>query len=112
MSIFTSRPALRWLVPFAALGVVGGGALLATTATADQPLPPRTAEELLVDVQQARITDLWGTAVQTSDLGLPELPGLTAANGTSLTSLISGTHTLRVWLAGEDKARLAVHGEL
>ena len=51
--------------------------------------------------------------MQTSDLGLPELPGIGGGSSdTSLTSLISGTHTLQVWASGPDKQRLAIHGTL
>jgi outer membrane lipoprotein-sorting protein len=49
--------------------------------------------------------------VQRSDLGLPALPG--AGRGSAdLTSLVSGTHTLRVWYSGPDKARVALLGTL
>jgi outer membrane lipoprotein-sorting protein len=110
MRIFESRPALRWLVPAVVVGVVGGSSLVAVTATADPALPPRTPEQLLVDLQQAEVDTFSGTVVQKSDLGLPELPGIGGEYDTSLTSLIAGTHTLQVWSAGEDKQRLAIHG--
>ncbi len=113
MRIFQSRPALRWLVPAVVVGVVGGTSLIALTATADPALPPQTPEQLLVDVQQAKVDSFSGTVVQTSDLGLPELPGVSGGSSdTSLTSLISGTHTLQVWSAGQQKQRLAIHGTL
>jgi outer membrane lipoprotein-sorting protein len=70
---------------------------------------------LLVDVQQARLDGLSGTVVQKSDLGLPDLPIAGASGGagsSNLTSLISGTHTMRVWFAGPDKARVALLGTL
>jgi len=80
-------------------------------------LPPRTAEQLLVDVGSAKVAGLSGTVVQRSDLGLPEIPGASGdaggSNGSSsLTSMISGTHTLRVWYAGPDKGRIALLGTL
>ena len=40
--------------PLAFVLAIAGTALVATTATAERKLPPRTAEQLLVDVQQAR----------------------------------------------------------
>ena len=113
MRIFQSRPALRWVVPAVVVGVVGGTSLIAASATADTALPPETAQQLLVDLQQAKVDNFSGTVVQTSDLGLPQLPGIGGGQyDTSLTSLISGTHTLRVWAAGEDKQRLAIQGTL
>jgi outer membrane lipoprotein-sorting protein len=112
MRIFHSRPALRWLVPLAFVLALTGTGLVAVTATADRKLPARSAEQLLVDVQQARVDGLSGTVIQRANLGIPEIPGMSGEDGSELTSLISGTHTLRVRLAGEDKVRLAVLGTL
>lgn len=113
MSIFDRKPVLRWLAPVAALLVVGGaGGVVAATATADDRLPSRSAAELLVDLQQVKVDAMSGTVVQESNLGIPDLPGLTSSDGASLTSLISGTHTLDVWYSGPDKARLRVQGNL
>jgi outer membrane lipoprotein-sorting protein len=113
--VFRSRPALRWLVPTAAaVVVIGGGAAAGTiAANADPSLPERSAAQLLVDVQNARVDGLSGTVVQTADLGLPSLPGLTGGQGDAdLTRLIAGSNTARVWYAGEDKVRLALLGTL
>jgi outer membrane lipoprotein-sorting protein len=109
MSFIANRPVLRWLVPAAAaVTIIGGGAALGTlTATAEPSLPPRTAAQLLVDLQNAQLDGLSGTVVQRADLGLPTLAALGAA-GNELTALASGTHTVRVWYAGPDKARVAV----
>ena len=117
MSLFVDHPRVRWAVPGAVLATIGAVALAANqTATADPSLSPRTAAQLLVDVQGARLSGLSGTVVQTSNLGLPELPGLSGAGvgggSSSLTSMISGTHTWRVWYAGQDKARVALVGSL
>ncbi len=114
MSALNSRPALRWLVPAAAVvAVLGGGAAVgAITAAADPSLPTRSAAQLLVDLQTARLDGLSGTVVARADLGLPALPGLGGAGSTELTSLLSGTHTLRVWYSGPDKARVALLGTL
>jgi outer membrane lipoprotein-sorting protein len=117
MSIFERKPALRWTVPVVtAVALVGGGSAIGGLhAIADAGLPARTAAQLLVDVQQARLDGLSGTVVQKSDLGLPDLPtdGASGGSGSSdLTSLISGTHTMRVWFAGPDKARVALLGTL
>ncbi len=112
MSIFDRRPSLRWLAPAAALLLVGGtGGIMAATASADT-LPPRSAEQLLVDLQQSKVDAMSGTVVQNSNLGIPDLPGLGGSSDASLTSLISGTHTIDVWYSGPDKARLRVQGSL
>jgi outer membrane lipoprotein-sorting protein len=115
VSVFRSRPALRWLVPgAAAFVVIGGGAAAGTlVASADPALPARSAAQLLVDVQTAQPAGLSGTVVETADLGLPSLPGLTGGGGdANLTNLIAGSNTARVWYAGEDKVRLALIGTL
>src|ERR1044071_6451934 len=96
VSVFRSRPALRWLVPSAAaVLVIGGGAAAGTiVASADPALPERSAAQLLVDVQNARVDGLSGTVVQTADLGLPSLPGITGGQGDAdLTKLVAGSNT-------------------
>src|SRR5690349_1435254 len=118
MSIFTSRPAVRWLVPVAvAAAAVGGGALLNTlSAIASPTLPPRSAAQLLVDLQSARLDGLSGMVVQHADLGLPSLPIPGGQGSSDLTSLVGGSHTLRVWYSGTgtatDSARIALFGTL
>jgi outer membrane lipoprotein-sorting protein len=114
MSMLTKSPALRWTVPaVAAAAVIGGGAVVGTlTASADPNLPPRSAAELLVDLQTARMDGLSGTVVQRADLGLPSLPVQGDNRSSDLSSLISGKHTLRVWYAGPDQARVALLGRL
>lgn len=109
MSVLTSRPVLRWIVPAVATAtVIGGGAALGRFAAEAEPaLPPRTAAQLLVDLQTSRLEGLSGTVVQRADLGLPPLVGMIAERREDLTALLSGTHTMRVWYSGPDKARIA-----
>ncbi|MDG4837624.1 sigma-E factor regulatory protein RseB domain-containing protein [Micromonospora sp. WMMD967] len=108
MSVLRSRPVLRWLVPAtAAVAVIGGGAAVGTFAAEAEPsLPPRTAAQLLVDLQTSRLEGLSGTVVQRADLGLPPLVGLVPGN--ELTTMLTGTHTLRVWYSGPDQQRVAL----
>jgi len=112
MRLFESKPALRWLAPVALVAVVCGSGLIAATAEAESKLPPRTAKELLVDVQEAQLDALSGTVVQRSNLGIPDIPGSGGGGGSDLTSLVSGSHTLKVWYSGPDKARLQLLGRL
>jgi outer membrane lipoprotein-sorting protein len=113
VSVFRSRPALRWLVPAAAaVVVVGGGAAAGTIAASASPsLPARSAAQLLVDLQNAKVPGLSGTVVETADLGLPSLSAL-GSGGTDISKLIAGSNTARVWYAGEDKSRVALIGSL
>lgn len=111
MSVLKNRATLRWLVPVTTgVVVIGGGVAVGTfAATADPALPPRTAAQLLEDLRTSRLDGLSGTVVQRADLGLPPLANLAGmAGGGELTSLVTGTHTLRVWYAGPDRQRLAL----
>ncbi|MGK5739236.1 LolA family protein [Micromonospora sp. URMC 103] len=104
-----SRPVLRWVVPVAAAAtVIGGGAAIGTFAAEAEPsLPPRTAAQLLVDLQTSQLEGLSGTVVQRADLGLPPIVGL-AAGANDLAALATGTHTLRVWYSGPERQRVAL----
>jgi outer membrane lipoprotein-sorting protein len=111
VSVFRSRPALRWLAPSAAaVLVIGGGAAAGTlVANAEPSLPARSAAQLLVDVQNARPGGLSGTVVQRVDLGLPAVLGLGGSgNGADITKLLTGSTQTRVWYAGENQTRLAL----
>ena len=108
MSVFDRRPALRWTIPAATAAlIVAGSALGPLGAAADDGLPPRTAEELLVALQQAEPVPLSGTVVTTADLGLPELP-MSGERRAEMSDLLSGDSTLRVWTDGADRSRVAL----
>ena len=107
MRTLTARPALRWLLPLVLLLVLLGSVLFSTRASADPALPERSAEQLLVDLQTAQVDGLSGTVVQTADLGIPAIPGAADSPAGQLTSLLAGSHTMRVWYSGPDKLRLA-----
>jgi outer membrane lipoprotein-sorting protein len=114
MKALTARPALRWAVPLVVIAsLLAGGIALATRSDSASPsLPPRTAEQLLADIHQAEVPGLSGTVVSTARLGLPALPSPGGREGASLSGLVAGSHTIRVWYAGKDRARLALTGTL
>ena len=98
----------RWVVPVGALvitGAVMAGSLI-SVAQASPGLPSRTPAQLLVQVADSVTPPLTGTVVETTSLGLPSLPG--TADPTSLASLLTGSHTIRVWYASPRHFRLAV----
>jgi outer membrane lipoprotein-sorting protein len=105
---------LRWLLPAAAVLAVtaGAAAVKGFGAASDPQLPARTAAQLLTDLQTARLEGLSGTVTQRADLGLPALPGLGGQGSSDLASLVSGTHTLKVWYSGPSSARVALLGTL
>lgn len=107
-----TRPWLRWLpaalVPVALAAAALAGSYQAGAATS---LPPKTAEEVIAMIGRADVHALSGTLQQSSDLGLPQLPsvGPTATQGpASVMELLSGSHTVRVYLDGPAKARFQV----
>jgi outer membrane lipoprotein-sorting protein len=108
------RRTLRWLVPAAAAGVVALLASGALNASANPDLPARSAAQLLAAVGDAKVAGFSGTVVEKASLGLPELPQVAGADtsGTGLLGLLSGSHTARVWYAGENKQRIALLDQL
>ncbi|SDB81062.1 hypothetical protein GA0111570_103203 [Raineyella antarctica] len=92
------------------VALLGGGAVVATSAQASPSLPPRTAEQLLVDVQSPTVQALSGTVQTSADLGLPALPTGTGTSSSDPTALLSGDNTVRVWLDGQDRSRVSVIG--
>ena len=98
----------RWAVPAGALVVTGGviaGSVI-SVAQAAPGLPARTTAQLLAEVADSVPPPLTGTVVETASFGLPALPA--TGNPTSLSSLLTGSHTVRVWYASPDHFRLAV----
>jgi outer membrane lipoprotein-sorting protein len=114
MSVWTRYPALRWLVPgVTAVVVVGGGAAASAIAAQDEPdLPPRSAAELLVNLQTAQIGAVSGTVVTDAELGLPALPADREEGAPDMSALWSGSATLRVWYDGPERVRVALLGTL
>jgi len=115
MQSLTARR-LRWVVPFAAAAAIAAAAVLPGVASgSDHPnLPARSAQQLLTDLLKVRAPALSGTVVETARLGLPELPTPNGAGSADLSwpNLVTGSHTLRVWVDGPEKQRVALIGEL
>jgi len=109
------RAAWRWAVPgviAAAVAVTMG--VRPVVADASPALPHRTAAELLASLPDAANHPFSGTVTTTARLGLPELPGSVQGQHAPLSAatLLTGTHTLRVWYAGPDRQRVALVGDL
>lgn len=99
----------RWAVPAVAVVVIGGAiaASAVSVAQAAPDLPTKTPAQLLADVASTqKIPPLTGTVVETANLGLPQLPDI--GNSTSLTSLITGSHTIKVYWQDAKHFRLAM----
>ncbi|MFD4421306.1 outer membrane lipoprotein carrier protein LolA [Agromyces sp. NPDC058484] len=130
------REILTWIAVAAVPLAIGTGFWLPMQANAAVDLPDLTPAELIEFAASSEVDALSGTVEQTSELGLPDLSGLTGAMGGSaggdrtdgpgtddadddgraeasatdlddLISLATGTHTARVYLDGTN-ARLQV----
>lgn len=99
----------RWAVPAGAVVVVGGvlaGSMI-SVASAAPSLPQRTPAQLLASLAgKTSAPAMTGTIVETSSLGLPSLPG--TGNPNSLSSLLTGSHTIRLWYDDPTHFRVAV----
>ena len=129
------RAAVRYGVPVVVAGLAAATVGLApalANSGGDPDLPGVTAEELITKIAESDTEQLSGTVRVTTDLGLPELPGLGSGGGdrggmfgsdhgeegeadtsssdprSKLRELASGTHLLRVAADGPDKQRVSV----
>ncbi|MEU6112253.1 DUF2092 domain-containing protein [Streptomyces albidoflavus] len=125
------RLAARYGVPVAVIGVAAAtiGLVPALAAGGDPDLPEVTAQELVEKIAASETDQFSGTVKVSVDLGLPSFAGLdlgelagslgaegkggkdgkggsTATPEEKLTSLASGTHTLRVASDGPDRQKL------
>ncbi|GLI27442.1 hypothetical protein ARHIZOSPH14_16840 [Agromyces rhizosphaerae] len=117
------RRLIAWTPAVAVPAVIAAGVLLApVSANAAIDLPDLEPSELLELVESSEVRALSGTVEQTSDLGIPDLSGLTGGMGggpggdgtgdagpsiDDLLEFATGSHTMRVYLDG-DRARLQV----
>lgn len=106
----SSRSA-RWAVPAGVVAAVAAGVAVQGVSSASAPLPPRSAAQLLADLSKAGSSPFAGTVVETARLGLPSLPDV-GSGSTSLSSLVTGSHTAKVWYAGPERVRVALVGSL
>src|ERR1700742_4252694 len=109
MRIKLSRRA-RWAVPGTAVAVTAAAvaALQIPAAQASPNLPGRTPAQLLASISSdAKVPPLTGTVVESASLGLPQLPQA-AGDPSSMTSLLTGSHTVKVYYQDAKHFRLAV----
>ena len=106
-----TRKWLRWMPAAAVPAVIAAAALAGSLpASAGDPLPAKTPQEVLALVAHHSAPSLSGTLEQTSRIGLPELPktGPSAGGAASVLELLSGPHTARVFLDGPRNVRVQV----
>jgi outer membrane lipoprotein-sorting protein len=108
MPVKLSRRA-RWAVP--ATGVAVTAAVIAglqiPSAQASPALPARTPAQLLAEVStDASLPPLTGTMVETTNLGLPQLPQV--GNATSISSMLTGSHTMKIYYQDAGQFRVSI----
>ena len=99
----------RWVVPATAVTITAAviAGLQIQSAQAAPNLPARTPAQLLAEVSgDASLPPLTGTMVETTSLGLPQLPQV--GNPTSLSSLLTGSHTIKIYYQSGKQFRLAI----
>jgi outer membrane lipoprotein-sorting protein len=98
----------RWAVPAGAVAVVATvtAAAMTTTAAASPVLPARTPAQLLTALAShaGPPPAMSGTVVESAALGIPQLPG--EENPSSVLSMLTGSHTIRLWYADPAHLRL------
>jgi outer membrane lipoprotein-sorting protein len=100
-------------VPAGALAITGGviAAVMMPSAQASPSLPAKTPAQLLADVAaQTHVPAFTGSVLETTSLGLPQLPG--SSNQTSMISLLTGSHTVNVWFANPHSYRLSLPAKM
>jgi outer membrane lipoprotein-sorting protein len=108
MRVKMSRRA-RWAVPGTAVAVTAAvvAALQIPAAQASPNLPNRTPAQLLASIgTDAKVPPMTGTVVETASLGLPQLPQ--TGNPTSMASLLTGSHTMKVYYQDSKHYRLSI----
>lgn len=120
MTFDPSRPApwlrrrrvLRWLLPALAACVVALVASGVLSANANSDLPNRSTGQLLAAISYPQQPGFSGTVVEKAAFGLPDLSSLGLGSGASATagplSLLSGSHTIRVWYGSPTRQRIAL----
>lgn len=107
-----TRRWLRWVPAALVPAVIAAGTLLGSLpASAGDPLPAKTAAEVLQLLGQHRKQALSGTVEKVAELGLPALPRTMSGRGPAAPGwleFLTGSHTARVYSDGADKARVQV----
>ncbi|WP_022919099.1 LolA family protein [Ruania albidiflava] len=109
-----TRTWTRWLPAAAVPVVVAASVTLAGSSAGADELPDRTPEQVLTLLASHDHQPLSGEFTQTSDLGLPSLPGDLPGTDDATTGvltaldLIDSDHTGRVFVGEQDQARVQV----
>lgn len=117
-----SHTSIKWLPAIVVPAVIAVGVIaVPLQAGAAVDLPDKTAEQVLLMVNDSTVTAFSGTVEKTANLGLPAIdlggmsPGTApeaSAAFSSVLELLSGSHTARVYVDGPANARVQIQGRL
>ncbi|MCU1470393.1 MAG: hypothetical protein JWQ39_1542 [Glaciihabitans sp.] len=106
----------RWVPAVIAVGVVASVAItVPMVAEASATLPTKTPAQVIALVAGSRVSSFSGTVQQTSNLGLPSLPSTGPGSSSQVAStlaLLTGTHSVRVYVDGPSRERAQVIDQL
>jgi hypothetical protein len=111
----------RLAVPVVVVALIGVGTWIPRLDAAAAPhLPSVSSSRVIAKALSEHVSHLSGTVRWSADLGLPSLSSLTDGNGQSIsassgfdpTSLLSGSQSVEVWIAGANRERIALPGTL
>ena len=107
-----TRKWLRWIPAVVVPALIAAGVLSGSLpASAGDPLPEKSPQQVLLMIAQHGEKSLSGTLEQSSEIGLPDLPTSGPGAGSPETAwleLLTGPHTARVYLDGKEKARVQI----
>jgi outer membrane lipoprotein-sorting protein len=112
----------RFAAPVVIAALIGTGAAVVPQldASATPHLPAISAKALIAKAVSEKVSHLSGTIQWSADLGLPSLSELTSGDGQTVnstsgfdpTSLLSGSQSFHVWVAGPERERVQAPGSL
>jgi outer membrane lipoprotein-sorting protein len=107
-----SRTWVKWMPAVAVPAVIVAGVLaVPLQAGAAVDLPEKTPQDVLELAAGSTVDTFSGTLEQSSELGLPEIPGTgdaATAEFADALDLLTGSHTVRVYQNGADQSRVQV----
>ncbi len=108
------RRRLAWLVPVAVVGAIAVGVAVESSGASARPATGPAQRRAAADRRWPgpRRPRSRARSPRRPTLGLPDLPGSAQSASLSWSTFLTGTHSVRVWLDGPARQRMAVIGEL
>ncbi len=112
-----TRSFVRWIPAMVIpVTIIAAAVIVPAAADASPRLPEKSAQEVLAMIADSSDAQFAGTVEQRSNLGFPELPSIGAgASGSAATSaleLLTGSHTVRVFVGADESVRFQVMDQL